>query len=200
MILTAKESACYGSAQPASPQKQQRGRPGFLRGSPSLRVVRSVICTLEGLAVRLFKGFKEFILRGNLVDLAVGFVVGAAFATLVKAFVADLITPLIGIFGKFSFPDWTFKINNSPFLIGDFINNLLSFLIISLVVFFFVVRPMAAILDEMKKHEKKAAPATRECPFCCNTIPIKATRCGFCTAEVAAVTAAAAAGAEVEKQ
>ncbi|HEY7349368.1 MAG TPA: large conductance mechanosensitive channel protein MscL [Ktedonobacterales bacterium] len=141
----------------------------------------------------LFKGFKDFILRGNLVDLAVGFVVGAAFAGLVQAFVTDLITPLISIPGKFSFPEWVFTIRGSVFHIGHFINTLVSFLIISAVVFLFVVRPVAAILDEVRKHEKQAEPGTRECPFCLNQISLKATRCGFCTSEVPAVPAPTAA-------
>lgn len=138
----------------------------------------------------LLKGFKDFILRGNLVDLAVAFVIGAAFAGLVQAFVKDLITPLISIPGKFSFPSWHLTINGSVFQIGDFINALISFVILALVIFLFVVRPMTAILDEIKKREKKVEPDTHECPFCFNKIPIKATRCGFCTSEVVAVAAA----------
>jgi large conductance mechanosensitive channel len=135
----------------------------------------------------LLKGFKDFLLRGNLIDLAVAFVVGAAFAGLVQSFVKDLITPLISIPGKFSFPDWVIIIHGSTFHIGDFINALISFVIIALVIFLFVVRPMTAFLDEMKKREKKPEATTRECPFCLNEIPIKATRCGFCTSDVAAV-------------
>lgn len=155
--------------------------------------------------MRLFKGFKEFfgfkefILRGNLVDLAVGFVVGAAFASLVQAFVKDLITPLIGIFGGFSFPAWSFTLNKSIFQVGDFINQLISFLIMALVLFFFVVRPMAAILAEIKKHEKQADPSTRECPYCFNSIPVKATRCGFCTSEVVAFVSASSPARGTEK-
>ncbi len=135
--------------------------------------------------VLALKGFKDFILRGNLVDLAVAFVIGAAFSGLVQAFVKDLITPLIAIPGKFSFPGWTFSINHSDFHIGDFLNTLISFVIMALVIFFFVVRPMTVILEGIKKHEKKPDPDTRECPFCLNEIPIKATRCGFCTSDVA---------------
>lgn len=138
----------------------------------------------------LLKGFKDFLLRGNLVDLAVAFVIGAAFAGLVQAFVKDLITPLISIPGKFSFPNWSVHINGSIFQIGDFINNLISFVIMALVIFLFVVRPVTALLDEIKKHEKKVEPDTHECPFCFNKIPLKATRCGFCTSEVVAVAAA----------
>ncbi|HEY7358003.1 MAG TPA: large conductance mechanosensitive channel protein MscL [Ktedonobacterales bacterium] len=141
----------------------------------------------------MLKGFKDFLLRGNLVNLAVAFVVGAAFASLVQAFVKDLITPLISIPGKFSFPAWTISINQSNFAIGDFINQFISFIIMALVIFLFVVRPMTAILDEIKKHEKQVAPDTHECPYCLNSIPVKATRCGFCTSEVVAVAAVAAA-------
>ncbi|HEU5367656.1 MAG TPA: large conductance mechanosensitive channel protein MscL [Ktedonobacterales bacterium] len=146
----------------------------------------------------LLKGFKDFLLRGNLVDLAVAFVVGAAFASLVQSFVKDLITPLVSIPGKFSFPDWTITIRDSVFHIGDFFNALISFVIIALVIFLFVVRPMTAILDEIKKHEKQTTPTTRECPYCFNSIPVKATRCGFCTSEVVAVAVTTTA-AEKEK-
>lgn len=139
------------------------------------------------------KGFKDFLLRGNLIDLGVAFVIGAAFSGLVQAFVSDLITPLIGIPGKFSFFNWSFGVNGSIFHIGDFFNSLISFVIIALVVFLFVVRPMTAILAEIKKHEKQIAPSIRECPYCFNSIPVKATRCGFCTSEVVAVAAVAAA-------
>jgi large conductance mechanosensitive channel len=97
--------------------------------------------------MRLFKGFKDFLLRGNLVDLAVAFVIGAAFSGLVQALVKDVITPLISIPGKFSFPSWYFTINGSVFQIGDFLNTLISFLIMALVIFLFVVRPVAAILE-----------------------------------------------------
>ena len=147
----------------------------------------------------LFKGFKDFILRGNLIELAVAFVVGAAFSGLVQSFVKDLITPLISIPGQFSFPDWTFTIRDSVFHVGDFFNALISFVIIAVVIFLFVVRPTAALLDEMKKHEKRAEPDTRECPYCFNTIPLKATRCGFCTSEVAAVVPATPVVAPKEK-
>ncbi len=148
----------------------------------------------------LFKGFKEFILRGNLVDLAVGFVIGAAFTSVVQGFVKDLITPLIGIFGGFSFPGFSFTINKSVFLIGDFINSLISFLIVSFVVFFFVVRPVAFLLAEAKKHEKKTDPTNRECPFCFNNIPLKATRCGFCTSEIVTLAEVAGVAAGVATQ
>ena len=136
--------------------------------------------------MNLLKEFREFILRGNVVDLAIGVVIGAAFGGVVTALVKDLITPLIGIFGKISFPDLKFTINGSPFLIGDFINTLISFLIIAAVVFFFVVKPVNTLMKRVY-HEKAAAPTTRDCPFCYSSIPMKATRCGFCTSEVEAV-------------
>ena len=145
--------------------------------------------------MRLFKGFKDFLLRGNLVDLAVAFVIGVAFSGLVQALVKDVITPLISIPGKFSFPSWHFTINGSVFQIGDFLNTLISFLIMALVIFLFVVRPVAALLEEMKKHQKQAEPDTRDCPFCLNKIPVKARRCGFCTSEVLGVVAAETAAA-----
>ncbi len=142
------------------------------------------------------KGFRDFILRGNVVDLAIAVVVGAAFSGIVTALVKDLITPLIGIFGGFSFPNWSFTVNKSVFAIGDFINSILSFLIIASVVYFLVVLPVNELMKRVHK-EKAADPTTRECPYCCNTIPMKATRCGFCTSEVETLEAVAAAvGAE----
>ncbi|HEU5200845.1 MAG TPA: large conductance mechanosensitive channel protein MscL [Ktedonobacterales bacterium] len=136
------------------------------------------------------RAFREFILRGNVVDLAVGIVIGAAFGGVVTAFVTDLITPLIGIFGKFSFPDWFVTVHGSKFLLGNFINTLISFIIIAAVVFFFVVQPVNALMKRVY-HEKAADPTTRDCPFCYSKIPLKATRCGFCTSEVEAVAVAA---------
>ncbi len=150
--------------------------------------------------MRLFKGFKDLVLRGNLVDLAVAVVIGAAFSTVIQAFVKDLITPLIGIFGGFSFPSWSFTVNKSIFQVGDFINAFISFMIVAFVVFFFVVRPVAFLLDEIKKHEKKQATTTRECPYCFNAVPVKATRCGFCTSEIMAAAAVATVVTEAEKK
>ncbi len=147
----------------------------------------------------LFKGFKAFILRGNLVELAVAFVIGAAFSNVVQAFVKDLITPLIGIFGGFSFPAWSFRINGSVFQIGDFLNSLISFVLMALVIFFFVVRPMALLLEQIKKHEKHVDPDTRLCPFCRNEIARDATRCGFCTSDVA-IASATPVGTETARQ
>jgi large conductance mechanosensitive channel len=149
--------------------------------------------------MRLFQGFKAFILRGNLVDLAVAFVIGAAFSSVVQALVKDLITPLLGIFGGFSFPAWSFRVNGSVFQLGEFLNSLISFVLIAMVVFLFVVRPVALLLEQMKKHEKQLDPDTRPCPFCRNEISIQATRCGFCTSDVA-VALATLVGTETERQ
>ena len=137
--------------------------------------------------MKVFRDFREFILRGNAVDLAIGVVIGAAFGNVVTAIVKDLITPLIGFFvGRVDFS----SIKAGSFLIGDVINVLVSFLIIAAVVFFLVVQPMNALMKRVHK-EKAADPTTRECPFCYNGIPLKATRCGFCTSEVEAIAAAA---------
>jgi large conductance mechanosensitive channel len=130
--------------------------------------------------------FKTFILRGNVVDLAVGIVIGAAFIAVVTAFVADFITPLIGVFGKIDFSSLVMTVNNSKFQIGAFINALISFLIVSLVVFFLVVKPMNALAARRRKGEAAADPTSRDCPFCLSSVSIKATRCAYCTSELPA--------------
>ncbi|MDR3707942.1 MAG: large conductance mechanosensitive channel protein MscL [Capsulimonadaceae bacterium] len=131
------------------------------------------------------KEFKEFVLRGNVVDLAVGVVIGAAFGDVVKKFVADLITPLVGIAGKFNFADWKFSVNSSQFLVGDFVNSVLSFIIISAVIFLFVVKPVNWLMSRNKPAAAEE-PVTKECPECLSSIPVKATRCAYCTAPVKA--------------
>lgn len=127
--------------------------------------------------------FKAFILRGNVVDLAVGVVIGASFGAVVNAFVKDVITPLIGIPGKIDFSSWSFTVNGSRFLIGDFLNTIISFLLIALVIFFLVVKPVNYLMSR-RKTETPVDPTTRECPRCFSSIPIKATRCAFCTSDV----------------
>jgi large conductance mechanosensitive channel len=132
-------------------------------------------------------GFRKFILRGNVVDLAVAVVIGASFAALVTALVKDIITPVIGIFG--GIPDFSgmyFSINNSRFLIGDLINAALAFIVLAVIIYFLVVLPVNALTD---RFSPTAAPPvkTRECPECLSKIPVKARRCAFCTAEVPAV-------------
>jgi large conductance mechanosensitive channel len=128
--------------------------------------------------------FKQFVLRGNVVDLAVGIVIGAAFATVVQAAVADLLTPLIAaIFGQPDFSQLTFEVNGSVFRYGHFLNALIAFLIIALVVFFFVVKPVNALMSLSQRRESPD-PSTRKCPECRSEIPIDARRCAFCTSEV----------------
>jgi len=125
--------------------------------------------------------FKKFLLRGNLVELAVAFVIGAVFAALIKAFIADLITPIIGlIFGKPNFGALSFSINSSRFLYGDFINNLITFVTTAAAIFFFVVQPYNALMSRRPKEE----PGTKECPECTLAIPTGARRCPECTAEL----------------
>ena len=129
----------------------------------------------------MLKGFKQFILKGNVVDLAVGVVIGVSFGSVVSALVKDIITPIIGVFG--GTPDFsalTFTINNSKFLIGDFINALLSFVIVSSVIYFFVVVPMNK-LTALTRKEKPVDPTTKKCPECLSIIPLDAKRCAFCT-------------------
>jgi large conductance mechanosensitive channel len=129
------------------------------------------------------KGFRAFILRGSVVDLAVAVVIGAAFGTVVAALVADLITPLIGAFGGESdFSALSFTVNDSKFRYGHFINALLAFVIIAAVVYFFVVKPVALLMERLKPE--KEIGAQRECPECLSDIPVAARRCAFCTAEV----------------
>ncbi len=135
------------------------------------------------------KGFRDFILRGNVVDLAIAVVIGAAFGGIVDALVKDLITPLIAaIGGQPDFSQITFTINNSQFFIGDFINSLLSFLIIAAVVYYFVVLPVNRLMERFKPTTAPPpVDTTRECPYCTSKISKKATRCPFCTSEVEAV-------------
>src|SRR5437764_4889198 len=132
-------------------------------------------------------GFKKFILRGNVVDLAVAVVVGAAFGNVVQALVKDFITPLLGVFG--GVPDFGavfFTVNNSRFLIGDFINALLTFVVVALVVYYVVVLPVTRLMDRFK-GEEPVGPRTRECPECLSKIPQAARRCAFCASEVPAL-------------
>ena len=129
----------------------------------------------------MLKEFKEFILKGNVVDLAVGVVIGVAFGNVVSALVKDLVTPLIAaIGGKPDFSSITFTINNSKFMIGDFINTVVSFLINAGVIFFFIVLPMNRLIAASKKG-KPIDPTTKKCPECLSVIPLAAKRCAFCT-------------------
>jgi large conductance mechanosensitive channel len=130
----------------------------------------------------MLTNFKKFLLRGNVVDLAVAVVVGTAFAAVVKALVADLLTPIIAlIFGKPNFESLSFTINSSHFLYGDFLNALITFLSIAAAVFFFVVTPVNALLA----RRAQADPDEKACPECTSAIPVKARRCPLCTAVLA---------------
>lgn len=130
----------------------------------------------------MLKGFKNFILRGNVVDLAVAVVVGGAFTAIVNSLVKDIITPFLGILGgQPNFSNFVVTVNSSKFLIGDFINAIISFLIIAAVLYFFVVLPINKLMNQLKKGEK-VDPSDKSCPECLSIIPIKASRCKFCTA------------------
>ena len=131
-------------------------------------------------------GFKQFLLRGNVVDLAVGVVVGAAFGAVVTAFTKDLLTPLIAaVAGKPDFSAIQFTINGSKFPVGDFINAIVSFLIVATAVYYLVVIPVNALISRSRK-EPPADPTTKKCPECLSEIPIQAKKCAFCTSALAA--------------
>jgi len=128
--------------------------------------------------------FKKFLLQGNLVTLAVAFIIGTVFAAVVKAFITDMITPIIAlIFGKPDFSGLSFSINSSHFLYGDFINVLITFVCTAAAIFFFVVKPYEAFDARRAKED----PTIKDCPECLTEIPVKATRCFACTAQQPAV-------------
>jgi large conductance mechanosensitive channel len=134
----------------------------------------------------MLKEFRDFVLRGNVVELAIAVVIGAAFGALVTAFVASFVTPLIAaVGGKPDFSALAFTINGSRFAYGSFFNALLSFLIIAAVVFFLIVRPLNALMAH-RSTEEPVAEVTRACPECLSKIPVDARRCAFCTTEVRA--------------
>jgi large conductance mechanosensitive channel len=140
--------------------------------------------------------FKAFLLRGNVVDLAIAVVIGAAFGGVVTAFVKDIISPLLAAFG--GTPDfssaWIVTVNKGTFKFGDFVTVVISFVILAAIVFFFVVKPINFLMAH-KKQEMPADPTTRACPYCISEIPLAATRCMYCTQEVpVAVTANVTAG------
>ena len=131
----------------------------------------------------MLNDFKTFLLRGNVVDLAVAVIIGVAFGAVVTAFVEDLVTPLIAaIGGQPDFSALDFKINDSSFLYGDFINKVINFVVVAAVIFFFVVVPVNALMKRMAGPP--AEPTSKECPRCVSEVPIAATRCAFCTSEL----------------
>jgi large conductance mechanosensitive channel len=129
----------------------------------------------------MIKGFKQFILRGNVVDLAVGVVIGASFSAVVSSLVTNIVTPFIGLLLKS--PDlsgWMFTVNDSKFMYGSFLNALISFIIVAGTIYFFVVIPLNALISKTRK-EKPLDPTTKKCTECLSEIPIEAKRCAFCT-------------------
>jgi large conductance mechanosensitive channel len=130
----------------------------------------------------MLKGFKQFLLRGNVVDLAVAVVMGGAFGAVVTALVKDLITPLIAaLFGKPDFSAIVFEVNGSKFLVGDFINARVSFLLIAAAIYFIIVVPMNAFMARMRRGEAPPDPTTKKCNECLSEVPIAARRCAHCT-------------------
>jgi large conductance mechanosensitive channel len=132
----------------------------------------------------ILKEFRAFILRGNLVDLAVAVVIGTAFTAVITALVRDLITPLVAaVFGEPLFDTLAFSINGSRFAYGDFLNAALTFLIVAAVVFFLVVKPVNLLMGRLRTEPDVESP-TRGCPECLSQIPVAARRCAFCTSEI----------------
>jgi large conductance mechanosensitive channel len=130
----------------------------------------------------MLRGFKEFLVRGNVIDLAVAVVLGAAFGAVITALVKDLLTPLIAaLIGQPDFSAWTFTVNGSRFLIGDFVNAVVSFLLIAAAVYVFVVVPVNAMVARRRRGEPPPDPTSKKCAECLSEVPIAARRCAFCT-------------------
>jgi len=130
----------------------------------------------------VLKGFRTFIFRGNVIDLAIAVVIGGAFGAVVTALVKDLLTPLIAaIVGQPDFSAIAFTVNGSKFLIGDFINAIVSFLLIAMAVYFFIVLPMNRLTERLRRGEASPDPTTKKCPECLSEVAIAAKRCAFCT-------------------
>ena len=149
---------------------------------------------------KLLDEFRTFALRGNVVDLAVGVVMGAAFGAVVTSLVQDLLTPLLGIFGTPDFKnELVFRVGRGEFRLGLFLNALISLITIAIAVFFFVVKPINRLTSRLKPQEAPPAPV-RECPYCLSSIPKRATRCAYCTAEVPAIAGAVETETSVEAE
>ena len=127
--------------------------------------------------------FKEFISRGNVMDMAVGIIIGGAFTAIVTSLVEDIITPIIGMIGGFDFSSFVVTVNNSNIAIGKFINAVINFLLIALVLFS-VIKALNKAASIVKKPEEEAAPTTKMCPYCKSEIAIEATRCPHCTSQL----------------
>jgi large conductance mechanosensitive channel len=130
----------------------------------------------------MLKGFRQFVLRGNVLDLAVAVVIGGAFGAVVTALVKDLITPLLAaIVGKPDFSALVFTVNGSRFPIGDFINAVVAFVLIAAAIYFLVIVPVNALMARIRRGETPPDPTTKRCPECLSEVPIAARRCAFCT-------------------
>lgn len=131
------------------------------------------------------RGFKQFLLRGNVLDLAVGVVIGVAFGAVITSFVKNLLTPLIAaVVGKPDFSAYSFEINGSKLLYGEFVNTVISFLLVATAVYFFLVLPMNKLVERSRKSAVPADPTTKKCPECLSEIPIDARRCAHCTTAI----------------
>jgi large conductance mechanosensitive channel len=136
----------------------------------------------------MFKGFRDFVLRGNVIDLAIGVVIGAAFGGVVTSFTGDVLTPIIGaIVGKPDFSSMIFHVNGSPIAFGKFLNALIAFLLVAFAVYYFIVLPVNSF---MARFKKEAPPDKKKCPECLSDIPIAATRCAYCASSLAATAKA----------
>jgi large conductance mechanosensitive channel len=132
----------------------------------------------------MLKEFRDFIMRGNVIDLAVGIVIGAAFGSVVTSFVGDILTPLLGVLSVPDFATLSFQAGEASVNYGLFLNALISFLLIAAAIFFFVVKPMNAMNARRARPAEEAAPTTKACPFCATDIPVAATRCPHCTSQL----------------
>jgi large conductance mechanosensitive channel len=133
----------------------------------------------------MLKEFRDFILRGNVIDLAVGIVIGAAFGALVTSFVSDILTPLLGLLNIGQLSTLSFQAGEATVTYGKFLNQLISFILIAAAIFFFVVKPVNAMTSRLKKPEPEGEPPLKTCPFCATDIPSGATRCPHCTSQLA---------------
>jgi large conductance mechanosensitive channel len=132
----------------------------------------------------MFKEFRDFILRGNVIDLAVGIVIGGAFGALVTSFTGDILTPLLGLIGVPDFSTLSFTAGSATVSYGLFLNALIAFLLVAAAIFFFIVKPKNAMMARLEKPAADAAPTTKSCPFCATDIPVAATRCPHCTSQL----------------
>jgi large conductance mechanosensitive channel len=132
----------------------------------------------------MFKEFRDFILRGNVIDLAVGIVIGAAFGAVVTSFVGDILTPLLGLLRVPNFSQLAFEAGTQSVAYGKFLNAFISFLLVAAAIFFFVVKPMNAMTARLHKPAADTTPPIKACPFCATDIPEAATRCPHCTSQL----------------